>query len=58
MTYQPKMDWSNYLVIVLLVFLIFLGIVGTMISKTKQSNSKIAKAVRCFSFVDNFRKVM
>lgn len=30
---KPEMDWSNYLTIILLAFLVFLGILGSLVAK-------------------------
>jgi hypothetical protein len=34
---QPVFDWSNYLVIALIMTLVFLGVIGSIVSKITQS---------------------
>jgi hypothetical protein len=56
---KPPLDWSNYLTIGLIIFIIILGITGSLISKLAPNNNSIAvKAIKCFSFKDNFKKII
>lgn len=54
---RPPIDWSNYLVIVLISTIILLGIAGSILSKFAIGEGVLVKVVKCFSFVDNFGKI-
>lgn len=55
---KPQMDWSNYCVVGLLVFITVLGIAGSIIPKFTNSNTMPMKILKCFSFSDNFSKIV
>lgn len=55
---KPEMDWSNYCVIGLIAFIVFLGIVGSILTKISTSHSLPVKLVKCFSFTQNFGKII
>lgn len=55
---KPQMDWSNYLVIALLCFIIVLGVAGSIVPKMTESNSMAVKCLGAFSFYDNFLKIV
>lgn len=55
---RPQMDWSNYLVVGLLIFITILGIAGSLIPKITQRENLPIKVVKCFSFADNFSKII
>ena len=52
------MDWSNYLVIGLLVFLVGMGVAGSLIGRFTNSNTVVVKVVKCFSLYDNVKKII
>lgn len=52
------MDWSNYCVFGLLIFIVVLGIAGSVVPKITQKNSLPIKVVKCFSFTHNFGKIV
>ena len=52
------MDWSNYCVFGLLGFICLLGIAGSFLTKASSSNSLPVKIVKCFSFTQNFGKIV
>lgn len=53
------MDWSNYLAIAFLGFLVFLGILGSFASKVApESKALPIKVLKSFSFYDNFMKII
>lgn len=53
------MDWSNYLAITFIGFLVFLGIIGSLVSKVAPETRVLPlKIVKCFSFSDNFAKII
>jgi hypothetical protein len=55
---QPQMDWSNYLTIAFLSFLVILGIVGSLVSKFSQGKGIVIKIMKSFSLVDNVTKIV
>lgn len=55
---KPQMDWSNYVVIVLIGFLVLLGVLGSIFSLTSTSEAKVVKIVKCFSLYDNLKKIV
>lgn len=56
---HPQMDWSNYLTIAFLGFLVFLGIVGSLVSKVApESRALPVKVLKSFSFYDNLMKII
>lgn len=55
---KPKMDWSNYCVIGLVAVIVVLGIVGSVASKITAVETFPIKLVKCFSFKDNFLKII
>ena len=55
---QPQMDWTNYLTIGFLAILISLGVLGSILSLIKKDKSSIAKLIKCFSYYDNFTKII
>jgi len=52
------MDWSNYTVIAVFAILIFLGLVGSVVGLVSKSESKPIRALKSFSFYENFRKIV
>ena len=52
------MDWTNYLTIGLLGFLVLLGIVGSLLPKITQSQSLGVKVVQAFSITENLGKIL
>lgn len=52
------MDWSNYMVIAVVVFLIFLGVLGSVASLVTKSESKPVRVLKSFSIYENFMKVV
>lgn len=55
---QPTMDWSNYLTIGFLGFLVLLGIIGSLLPKITQSQSLGVKVVQAFSITENLGKIL
>lgn len=55
---QPTMDWSNYLTIGFLGFLVLLGIIGSLLPKITQSQSLGVKVVQAFSITENLSKIL
>lgn len=55
---KPKMDWSNYCVVGLISVIVILGIIGSFVSKSTTSESLPIKVLKCFSFKDNFSKII
>lgn len=54
----PQMDWSNYLVIAVIAFICVLGILGSVVHRLTKSNGMGVKMLKCFSFKDNFKKII
>lgn len=52
------MDWSNYLAITLISFLILIGIIGSLIGRFTKSEAKPIRVLKSFSFADNFMKII
>ena len=52
------MDWSNYMVIAVIVFLVLLGVVGSVVSLVTKSESKPVRILKSFSIYDNFMKIV
>jgi hypothetical protein len=50
----PKMDWSNYAAMILLLVLIAIGIISSLVSKASKSTSKPIAILKSFSLLDNF----
>jgi hypothetical protein len=55
---KPVFDWSNYLTIAFFMFLILLGIIGSVIGKVTQSESLPVKVLQAFSIYDNLAKIV
>lgn len=54
----PQFDWSNYLVIALILILVLVGIAGSLVGKITQSNSTGVRVLKCFSIYDNLTKII
>lgn len=52
------MDWSNYLAISLFALLIFLGLVGSIVSQVSKSEAKSIRILKSFSIKDNLLKIV
>lgn len=52
------MDWSNYMVIAVIAFLILLGVVGSVVSLVTKSEAKSVRVLKSFSLYDNFIKIV
>ena len=52
------MDWSNYMVIAIIVFLILLGVVGSVVGRVTKSEAKPIRVLKAFSLYDNFMKIV
>ena len=52
------MDWSNYMVIAVVVFLISLGVLGSVASFVTKSESKPVRVLKSFSIYENFMKIV
>lgn len=55
---QPQFDWSNYLAIGLLMFLVLLGVLGSIVGKVTQSESVGVRVLQSFSIYDNLLKIV
>lgn len=61
--YNPKTDyvqadWSNYLVIALVLGLVCLGVAGSILTKVSDSQTLPVRAIKCFSIYDNLKKIV
>lgn len=52
------MDWSNYMVIVLIIVLIVLGVCGSILGRITKSESKPVRVIKAFSIYDNLVKII
>jgi hypothetical protein len=55
---QPVFDWTNYLTIALLGFLVLLGVLGSLVGKFTQSQSVPVRVMQAFSIYDNLAKII
>ena len=53
----PTMDWTNYITIAFIAFLVCLGIAGTVLHRCTKKNTLLIKVVKCFSLYDNLKKI-
>jgi hypothetical protein len=54
----PQFDWTNYIVIALILILVIVGIMGSLIGKITQSDSTGVRVLKCFSIYDNITKIL
>lgn len=55
---KPHFDWSNYLVVGLLSLIVVIGIAGSIVPKITDKETMPVRIIKCFSFYDNFKKIM